>query len=99
MLAPRGGTAHEAEHTLAADPRRLSLLSHAAEKNASNTHGPSIISGCRRSSGCAHRGKVFPQFHLRQSTGSTHTGKLYFSCGQVVVRHDPAHGREEVYLR
>ncbi len=59
------------------------------EKNASNTHGPCIISGCRRSSGCAHHGKVFPQFHLRQSPGSTHTGTLYFSCGQVMVRHDP----------
>jgi hypothetical protein len=37
----------------------------------------------------AHRGKIFPQFHLRQSTGSTHMGTLHFSCGQVVVRPAP----------
>jgi hypothetical protein len=64
--------------------------SHAPfEKNVSNTHGPCIIGRWRRSSGSAHRGKIFPQFHLRQSTGSTHMGTLHFSCGQVVVRHDP----------
>src|SRR6266487_1647995 len=56
---------------------------------SSQLHFSYIIDGCRRLSGCAHRSKVFPQFHLRQSPGSTHTGTLYFFWGQVVIRHNP----------